>query len=62
MHENVKTVPSLATNFTTYATPDVRLLTVVAGIVMVHVDCTDTAYGGFAGQPAEPVGFVIFTP
>jgi len=62
MHENVKTVPSFATNFITYATPDVGL-TVVAGIVMVHVVCTCSTYGGFAeGQTGELEGFVIFTP
>ena len=62
MHENVNTVPSFAANFITNETPDVTL-TVVAGIVMVHVDCTCSTYGGFPeGQPDELEGFVIFTP
>ena len=40
MMENVKIVPSFATNFTVYAMPDVTVTPDGIGNVMVHVDCT----------------------
>jgi hypothetical protein len=65
MQENVNIVPSFATSFTTYATPDV---TVVAGNVIVHVDCTVSAVStpdnDDVGQllPRLEDPNVIFTP
>lgn len=62
MQENVKVVPSFATNFTVYATPEVTL-NVVTGNVMVHVDCTGRTYGGLCeGQFVPNEGLVILTP
>jgi len=40
MMENVKSVPSFATNFTIYAMPKVTVKPDGIGNVMVHVDCT----------------------
>jgi hypothetical protein len=40
MMENVKSVPSFATNFTVYAMPKVTVKPDGIGNVTVHVDCT----------------------
>jgi hypothetical protein len=45
MQENVKIVPSFATNFTVYATPCVTLSPDGTGSAMVHEDWTDRTYG-----------------
>jgi hypothetical protein len=67
MQENVKIVPSFATNFTVYAMPPPLAVKVEVnpdgtGNVSLHADCTASTYGGFCeGHPAV-VGCVLTPP
>jgi len=59
MMENVKIVPSFATNFTVYAIPDVTAKVDGTGKVRVHDDCTRSWE---EGQLLGVRSVVFFTP
>jgi hypothetical protein len=62
MMENVKSVPSFATNFTMYAMPDVTVKPDGIGKVRVHVDCTGSTYAFGEGQLLVVKSVVFCTP